>query len=100
MCKWFHYRRSDLQETSIFWKIGRKAVHAKGRNTTNLFSYLKQKHTAEFGEAMKASEEKTTGDLQLIGKHDPTSLEGWLVALHMTGWANIVCRMHGLSVTG
>lgn len=49
--KWFDYRRSDLQETTIFWKIGRKAVHAKGRNTTNLFSYLKQKHTAEFGES-------------------------------------------------
>lgn len=34
--KWFGYRKSDLQQRKIFWKICKKTVPVKGGNTTNL----------------------------------------------------------------
>lgn len=45
--KWFGYKRSDLQQSTIFSKICKQTVTAKGGNTTNLFHHLKQKHTFE-----------------------------------------------------
>ncbi|XP_054593066.2 E3 SUMO-protein ligase ZBED1 [Nothobranchius furzeri] len=51
---WFGFRPSDTQQSTIFCRRCKRAVAAKGGNTTNLFHHLKQKHFLEYNKAVKA----------------------------------------------
>nr|XP_054606785.1 E3 SUMO-protein ligase ZBED1-like [Nothobranchius furzeri] len=54
---WFGFRPSDTQQSTIFCRTCKRAVVAKGGNTTNLFHHLKQKHFLEYNKAVKARED-------------------------------------------
>ncbi|CAL9689321.1 unnamed protein product [Knipowitschia caucasica] len=68
---WFGFRPSDTRQNTIFCKICKRSVVAKGGNTTNLFHHLKQKHLLEYNKAVKAREEASasTDDVVRPKKH-------------------------------
>ena len=55
--KWFGYKRSDVQQTTVICEKCKKTVPTKGGNTTNLFHHLKQKHLLEYEESQISRQE-------------------------------------------
>lgn len=50
--KWFGYKRSDIEQTTVLCKVCRKTIAAKHGNTTNLFQQLRQRHAVEWQECV------------------------------------------------
>uniref|UniRef100_A0AAV2MBN1 BED-type domain-containing protein n=1 Tax=Knipowitschia caucasica TaxID=637954 RepID=A0AAV2MBN1_KNICA len=67
---WFGFRPSDTRQNTIFCKICKRSVVAKGGNTTNLFHHLKQKHLLEYNKAVKAREEASASTDDVIFNND------------------------------
>lgn len=98
--KWFGYKRSDLQKSTIFCKICKKTVTTNGGNTTNLF-HLKQKHTVEYNQAMKVHKEEilAVGDVRPKSKRmTQLSITGALACTpydkKSKRWMEITVRLH------
>ncbi|XP_019206021.1 zinc finger BED domain-containing protein 1-like [Oreochromis niloticus] len=64
--KWFGFRPSDTHQSRIFCRTCKRAVLAKGGNTTNLFHHLKQKHFLEYKKAVKAREELSASTSEVV----------------------------------
>lgn len=47
---WFGFKISDLDQQTIFCKLCRRVVLAKGGNTSNLFTHLKTMHVHQYEE--------------------------------------------------
>ena len=41
--KWFGYKRSDIEQTTVLCKVCRKSIATKHGNTINLFQHLRQR---------------------------------------------------------
>ena len=57
---WFGYKSSDKEQTTISCKVCRRAVIAKGGNTSNLLHHLKSMHAHAHEDLMRAKSSSST----------------------------------------
>ncbi|KAF3859919.1 hypothetical protein F7725_000174 [Dissostichus mawsoni] len=75
--KWFGYKRSDIEQTTVLCKVCRKSIAAKHGNTTNLFQHLRQRHAVEWQECVALRDADASSSHKVPAKKQVTLAEAF-----------------------